>query len=99
VQQLLEVRVGKDQIKAKQIQIEFIQVEHLPGSSESTTRKLHQRWLTEPTAQVVASPIGSPINVWTASNGSEWDYATNVGKLKPSLAHAHLSTVVRQITG
>lgn len=36
--QLLEVRVGKEQIKAKQIQIEFIQVEHLPGSSESRTR-------------------------------------------------------------
>ncbi|KAJ9108839.1 hypothetical protein QFC21_000159 [Naganishia friedmannii] len=60
VQGLLEVRVGKDQIKAKQIQIEFIQVEHLPGST-----------------QVVASPIGSPINVWSASNGAEWEYATN----------------------
>ncbi|GHJ85796.1 hypothetical protein NliqN6_2198 [Naganishia liquefaciens] len=60
VQGLLEVRVGKEQIKAKQIQIEFIQVEHLPGST-----------------QVVASPIGSPINVWTAANGSDWEYATN----------------------
>ncbi|KAJ9093120.1 hypothetical protein QFC19_008463 [Naganishia cerealis] len=66
VQGLLEVRVGKDQIKAKQIQIEFIQVEHLPGSRS-----------VRYSAQVVASPIGSPINVWSASNGAEWEYASN----------------------
>jgi hypothetical protein len=77
--------VGKDQIKAKQIQIEFIQVEHLPGSSESLILprfNLMPKLMFDISAQVVASPIGSPINVWSASNGAEWEYATNVFLLR-----------------
>lgn len=38
--------------------------------------------MTDTSAQVVASPIGSPINVWSASNGAEWEYASNVSLLR-----------------
>lgn len=70
-------------MKARNLQIEFVRVETMPGGGKRSRRfaRKARELIPDCVGQSSLTIIGTPVTVWQAPQGKEWDIVPSVSDL------------------